>query len=79
MSLHLSFGDHNARVQEGARNATLVEDTGAWQLRIKYDPPIVAGEQWDVLIAWKRQHTPTFTKAVIKFSDILKQGWEIPL
>jgi hypothetical protein len=50
MSLDWSFGDHNARVQEGARNATLVDQNGAWHLRIKYDPPIIAGEHWDVLI-----------------------------
>jgi hypothetical protein len=23
-------------------------------LRIKYDPPIIAGEHWDVLVAWKQ-------------------------
>ena len=55
MSLDWSFGDHNARVQEGARNATLVDQNGAWHLRIKYDPAIIAGEHWDVLIAWKRR------------------------
>src|ERR1700676_913950 len=77
MSLDWSFGDHNARVQEGARNATLVDQNGAWHLRIKYDPPIIAGEHWDVLIAWKRQYTPSFTEAIIKSSDILKQEWEI--
>jgi hypothetical protein len=77
MNLDWSFGDHNARVQEGARNATLVDQTGAWHLRIKYDPPIIAGEHWDVLIAWKRQYTPSFTEAIIKSSDILKQEWEI--
>jgi hypothetical protein len=33
MSLAWSFGDHNARVQEGARNATLVDQNGAWHLR----------------------------------------------
>jgi hypothetical protein len=76
-SLNWSFGDHNARVQEGARNATLVDQNGAWHLRIKYDPPIIAGEHWDVLIAWKRQYTPSFTEAIIKSSDILKQEWEI--
>ena len=72
-----SFGDHNARVQEGARNATLVDQTGAWHLRIKYDPPIIAGERWDVLITWDRQYTPSFTEAIVKSSDILKQEWEI--
>jgi hypothetical protein len=71
------FGDHNARVQEGARNATLVDQNGAWHLRIKYDPPIIAEEHWDVLIAWKRQYTPSFTEAILKSSDILKQEWEI--
>ena len=75
MSLAWSFGDHNARVQEGARNATLVDQNGAWHLRIKYDPAIIAGEHWDVLIAWKRQYTPSFTEAIIKSSDILKQEW----
>jgi hypothetical protein len=75
--LDWSFGDHSARVQEGARKATLVDQTGAWHLRIKYDPPIIVGEHWDVLIAWKRQYTPSFTEAVIKSSDILKQEWEI--
>jgi hypothetical protein len=77
MRLDWSFGDHNARVQEGARNATLVDQNGAWHLRIKYDPPIITGEHWDVLIAWKRQYTPSFTEAIIKSSDILKQEWEI--
>jgi hypothetical protein len=56
---------------------TLVDQNGAWHLRIKYDPPIIAGEQWDVLIAWKRQYTPSLTEAIIKSSDILKQEWEI--
>jgi hypothetical protein len=46
-------------------------------LRIKYDPPIIAGEHWDVLIAWKRQYTPSLTEAILKSSDILKQEWEI--
>jgi hypothetical protein len=32
MSLDWSFGDHNARVQEGARNATLVDQNGAMAL-----------------------------------------------
>jgi hypothetical protein len=73
MSLEWSFGDHNARVQEGARNATLVDQTCSWHLRIKYDPPIIAGEHWDVLIAWKRQYTPSLTEAILKSSDILKQ------
>jgi hypothetical protein len=52
MSLDWSFGDHNVRVQEGARYATLVDQNGAWHLRIKYDPPIIAEEHWDVLITW---------------------------
>jgi hypothetical protein len=38
MSPDWSFGNHNARVQEGARNAILVEETGAWQLRIRTVP-----------------------------------------
>jgi hypothetical protein len=45
-------------------------------LRIKYDPPILEG-QWDVLIAWERHYTPSFTEAIIKSNDILKQEWEI--
>ena len=78
MRLDWSFSlDHSARVKEGERNATLVEQTEAWHLRIKYDPPIVTGEHWDVLIAWKRRYTPSFTEAVVKSSDILKQEWEI--
>ena len=52
-------------IQEGARNATLVDQTCSWHLRIKYDPPIIAGEHWDVLIAWKRQYTPSFTEAIL--------------
>jgi hypothetical protein len=78
MRLDWSFSDHSARVQEGARIATLVEQSQAWHLRIKYAPPIIAGEHWDVLIAWKRHCTPSFTEAIIKSNDILKQEWEIP-
>jgi hypothetical protein len=77
MRLDWSFSlDHSARVKQGERNATLVEQTEAWHLRIKYDPPIT-GEPWDVLIAWKRRYTPSFTEALIKSSDILKQEWDI--
>jgi hypothetical protein len=78
MRLDWSFSlDNSARVKEGARNATLVEQTEAWHLRIKYDPPIIKGEHWDVLITWKRRYTPSFTEALLKSSDILKQEWEI--
>ena len=77
MRLDWSFSDHSARVQEGARHASLVDQTGAWHLRIKYDPPILEEGQWDVLIAWKRHYTPSFTEAILKSSDILKQEWEI--
>ena len=35
MSLDWSFGDHNARVQEGARNATLVDQTSALENQIR--------------------------------------------
>jgi hypothetical protein len=77
VSLDWSFGDHSARVQEGARNATLVDQNQAWHLRIKYDPPIIKGEHWDVLIAWKWRYTPSFTEAILKSSDILKQEWEL--
>jgi len=77
MSLNWSFGvDHSARVQEGERNATLVEQTGAWHLRIKYDPPIIKGDLWDVLIAWKWRYTPSFTEAILKSSDILNKEWD---
>jgi hypothetical protein len=73
-----SFGvDHSARVQEGERNATLVEQTHSWHLRIKYHPPIVTGERWDVLVAWERHYTPSFTEAIVKSSDILNQEWEM--
>lgn len=58
-------------------HATLRLSIRPAHLRIKYDPPIIAGEHWDVLIAWKRQYTPSFTEAIIKSSDILKQEWEI--
>jgi hypothetical protein len=76
LRLDWSFSDHSARVQEGARHASLVDQTGAWHLRIKYDPPILEG-QWDVLIAWERHYTPSFTEAILKSNDILKQEWEI--
>ena len=55
----------------------LLSSHEAWHLRIKYDPPIITGEHWDVLIAWKWRYTPSFTEAVLKSSDILKQEWEI--
>ena len=77
MRLDWSFSDHSARVQERGRNATLVEQPQAWHLRIKYDPPIIAGEHWDVLIAWNWRYTPSLTEAILKSSDILKQEWEI--
>jgi hypothetical protein len=76
MRLDWSFSEHSALVQEGARHASLVDQTGAWHLSIKYDPPIIEG-QWDVLIAWKWRYTPSLTEAIIKSSDILKQEWEI--
>jgi hypothetical protein len=76
MRLDWSFSDHSARVQEGGRNATLVEQPQSWHLRIKYDPPIIEG-QWDVLIAWNWRYTPSLTEAILKSSDILKQEWEI--
>jgi len=78
MSLNWCFSvDHSARVQEGAREATLVEQAEVFHLSIKYDPPILEEAQWDVLIAWKRRYTPSFTEAFLKSSDILKQEWEI--
>jgi hypothetical protein len=78
MSLNWCFiVDHSARVQEGAREATLVEQAEVFHLSIKYDPPILAKGQLDVLIAWKRRYTPSFTEAILKSSDILKQEWEI--
>ncbi len=77
MSLDWSFGDHNARVQEGARNATLVDQNGAWHLRIKYDPPIIAGEHWDVLIAWKLDTLPHSQRLLSNPAIYSKQEWEI--
>jgi hypothetical protein len=78
MRLDWSFSlDHSATVKQGERNATLVEQPEAWHLRIKYDPPIITGEHWDVLIAWEKRYSPSFTEALIKSSDILKQEWEI--
>jgi hypothetical protein len=65
MRLDWSFNlDHSAQVQAGERQTTLVEQNEAWHLRIKYASPIIAGEHWDVLIAWSRRYTPSFTAAL---------------
>jgi hypothetical protein len=49
----------------GKTTETKTNTLEAWHLRIKYDPPIITGEHWDVLIAWKRRYTPSFTEAVL--------------